>query len=195
MKKEQFVPVAILFAGIVISVTIFVTHPHLAAGPNGDPELTRPVDATDHILGNPAAPVVVIEYSDIDSEYSKDFQQVMEQVMQNYGTNGNVAWVYRDFPLITQDPNSEEDDEAAECVAALGTPSDFFSFIDAVQAAAPGDNQFDPANYDTIVSTLGLSTGTFDDCVSAHTYQKKSPQTTTTPYLLVRVEVRTRYCL
>ncbi len=173
MRKELTIPLAILFVGIIVSITIFVTHPHVALSPNGNPDAVRPVDTTDHFLGNPAAPVVLIEYSDVDSEYSKNFQKVMEQVMQDYGANGNVAWVYRDLPLGDSDVNSEEHDEAAECVASIGKPSDFFAFIDAMQAAAPGDSLFDPAGYDPIVSSLGLATGTFDSCMSAHTFQNK----------------------
>jgi protein-disulfide isomerase len=173
MKKELTIPIAILFAGIIISIAIFVTHPHIALSPNGNPDAVRPIDTSDHFLGNPAAPVILIEYSDVDSEYSKNFQKVMEQVMQDYGANGNVAWVYRDLPIGDQDVNSEKHDEAAECVASIGKPSDFFAFIDAMQLAAPGDSLFDPTNYDSLVSTLGLSTGSFDSCMTAHTYQSK----------------------
>ena len=173
MKNELTIPAAILFAGIVISVAIFATKPHVAINTNGNPEAVRPVDTTDHFLGNPAAPVVLIEYSDVDSEYSKNFQEVMEQIIQDYGANGNVAWVYRDLPLGGDDINSEEHDEAAECVASIGKQSDFFAFIDAMQAQAPGDSVFDPADYDSVVSSLGLSTGTFDNCLAAHTFQNK----------------------
>jgi protein-disulfide isomerase len=173
MRKELFIPIAIVFAGAVIAVAILITHPHLASNTNGNPQAALPITSSDHLLGNPEAPVVLVEYADVDSEYSKDFQSVMEQVIQDYGTKGNVAWIYRDFPLTDQDPTSEKDDEAAECAAGLGSPSDFFSFIDAMQAAAPGDDQFDPSGYDTIVSTLGIATGSFDDCLTAHTYQKK----------------------
>ena len=173
MKNERLLPAAIIFAGAVIAVAIYVTQHHTLVSHNGNPEATRPVSTADHVYGNPAAPVVLIEYADMDSEYSKDFQTVMEQVMQNYGAQGNVAWVYRDFPIVSQDPNSEQDAEAAECAANLGTPSDFFSFIDAMQAAAPGDSVFDPSGYDAIASQLGISTGSFDSCLTAHTYQPK----------------------
>jgi protein-disulfide isomerase len=176
MKREAnewLIPGAIVFAGIVLSITIFMTRPHLIQNSNGHPELTKPVSASDHIYGNPSAPVVLIEYSDIDSEYSKDFEKVMEQIMQDYGSQGSVAWVFRHLPLGDQDLNSEEHAEAAECVAALGKPSDFFAFIDAVQAIAPGDSQFDPADYDSVVSALGISTGSFDGCLTNHTYAKK----------------------
>jgi protein-disulfide isomerase len=173
MKRELLIPAAIIFGGVVIAVTIYITHPHLISGNASNPEAALPITSNDHLLGNPEAPVVLVEYADVDSEYSKDFQAVMEEVIQNYGTQGNVAWIYRDFPLVNQDPTSEKDDEAAECAAGLGSQSTFFAFIDAMQAAAPGDTQFDPSGYDSIASSLGISTGSFDDCLTAHTYQKK----------------------
>ena len=173
MKRESFLPTAIIFAGAIIAIAIYFTHHATSPSQNGNPEATRPISAADHVYGDPAAPVVLIEYADIDSEYSKDFQSVMEQVMQNYGSSGNVAWVYRDFPIVAQDPNSEQDAEAAECAGSLGQSSTFFSFIDALDTAAPGDSEVDPADYDSLVSGLGISSGTFDSCMTAHTFQKK----------------------
>ncbi len=173
MKRELLIPGAIVFAGLVISVTIYIMHPHLVTGNTLNPQAALPITPSDHLLGNPEAPVVLVEYADVDSEYSKDFQTVMEQVIQSYGTQGNVAWIYRDFPLTAEDPTSEKDAEAAECAAGLSSQSTFFAFIDAMQAAAPGDTQFDPSGYDTIASSLGISKGSFDDCLTARTYQKK----------------------
>ncbi len=171
-QNEWFLPGAIVLAGIILAGAIYITRHHAPLPTVGDPEAANPVSLSDHVYGNPAAPIVIIEYADIDSSYSKDFQQVMEEVMANYGPSGNVAWVYRHFPLSGADPNDGEHAEAAECVAALGGTPDFFKFIDAIQAAAPGDNIFDPSGYDTIVSGLGISTGSFNSCLSAHTYQK-----------------------
>jgi protein-disulfide isomerase len=172
MKREYVVPAAIIFAGIIISFAIYAVRHHTADLSNGNPEAVRAVSSNDHVLGNPSAPVVFIEYADIDSEYSKTFQPVMDQLLQTYGATGNVAWVYRHFPL---DPtsDSESDAEAAECVASLGGTHDFFAFVDAVETAAPGDAQFSPADYDQVVTSLGLASGSFDGCMTAHTYQKK----------------------
>jgi protein-disulfide isomerase len=175
-RNEWFIPGAIVIAGILIAAAVYILHYHTVLSNKGNPAAVLPVSSTDHISGNPTAPIVIIEYADIDSEYSKEFQQIMEQVMQNYGSSGNVAWVYRQFPLIGQDNNSEENSEASECVGAEGGSADFFKFIDAVQAAAPGDSEFDPNvssnGYDTIVSALGLSATTFDSCLKARTYEK-----------------------
>ena len=174
MKNEWLVPGAIIAAGILIAFAVYVTHHHAAIIQNGNPEAVAPVNpTTDHFVGNPTAPVVVIEYADIDSEYSKGFQQVMEQIMLTYGSTGQVAWVYRHFPLVGIDTNSEEHAEAAECVASLSNNSKFFAFIDALQVAAPGDSQFNPQGYDSVVSSLGISTGSFDDCCHRHNFRKK----------------------
>jgi protein-disulfide isomerase len=171
MNREWTVPLAIIFAGVVIAfATYSVRHHDIPTLTTENPSAVRAVDLSDHVLGNPAAPVTIIEYADIDSEFSKDFQKVMEQVLQDYGSNGNIAWVYRHIPTDTQS-NSEMHAEAAECVAALSGTNNFFKFIDALQTAAPGQNEFDPAGYDAIVTALGLSSGTFDQCMAAHTYR------------------------
>jgi protein-disulfide isomerase len=174
MKKEWLVPIAIIFAGLVVAVSVYVTRHHAIVQQAQDLSALRPIALSDHILGNPGAPVVLVEYSDVDSEYSKDFQQVMQEVMQDYASSGDVAWDYRDFPLITNDQFDEKNDEAAECAGSLGGTNDFFTFIQDMQTAAPGDVEFDdPAGYDAIISTMGLSTGDFDSCMSARTYESR----------------------
>jgi protein-disulfide isomerase len=174
MKREMLIPAAIVFVGLILAIAVYNLHHTIAVQQNGNPSAVNPVNpSVDHILGDPNAPVIVIEYADIDSEFSKDFQQVMEQIMQEYGSTGKVAWVYREFPLVTVDQYSEQHAEAAECVASIGNTNDFFSFIDALQAAAPGDNQFNPSGYDAVVTSLGLSSGSFDQCMTAHTFRNK----------------------
>jgi protein-disulfide isomerase len=176
-KGGWLIPGAIVFAGLVIAFSVYSIQHHTAVTQAGDPSAVRPVNpATDHIVGNPTAPVIFIEYADIDSEYSKQFEPVMEQVMQTYGSGGSVAWVYRDFPLIDIDATSEEDAEAAECVAAQGGAqngtTNFFKFIDALETAAPDQNQFDPKGYDPIATQLGLSVADLNNCLSARTEEK-----------------------
>ena len=111
--------------------------PSLSA--TGNPALVRPVDATDHLLGNPAAPVVVVEYADFDCEYCKDFDTTMNQVIANEGANGQVAWVYREFPLTEIHPNAFSSAEAAECAAKVAGNDTFWKFADELFANQPVD--------------------------------------------------------
>lgn len=173
-REAWFIPAAIVVAGLIFSVAIFVFRTkHTEASASANINLMHPVTQADHIIGNPAAPVVLVEYADIDSSYSKSFQHTMQQLMADYAAGGKVAWVYRHLPLIDQHAYASQHAEAAECATSLGGPSMFYRFIDAINSAAPGELQFDPDNYPGIVSSLGLVPDSFSACMNAHTYQQK----------------------
>lgn len=173
-RSAWFIPGAILAAGLLLALSIYIarTH-HLSAAPTGDVTAVRAVSSEDHIIGSPSAPVMIIEYGDIDSSYGKTFQKVMEQITAEFAPAGKVAWVYRHFPVIDQYANSEVHAEAAECASSLGTSNTFWNFIDLLQAYAPGDQQFDPSGYPTLINSLGIDTTRFTDCMKAHTFLKR----------------------
>lgn len=173
-REAWFIPIAIIAAGLIIALAVYLQrHNSVEGSVKADISLLHPVSLTDHIVGSPSAPVKLVEYADIDSSYSKTFQQTMEQLMAQYASGGQVAWVYRHLPLIDQHLYSAEHAEAAECISSLGGPSIFWRFIDALNSAAPGNVQFDPANYDSVVSSLGILPQSFDACMTAHTYQQR----------------------
>jgi protein-disulfide isomerase len=137
-----------------------------------DATLVRAVDASDHIFGNPAAAVMIIEYCDFDSTYCKGFHDTLRQIVANQGTGGSVAWVFREFPLTEIHPNSLALARAAECAAtsagedSVANNNAFWSF-----AGALFDNQpVDPTALSTAASDANLS-GTASASCYAHTPQ------------------------
>lgn len=173
-RNQWFIPGAIVAAGLLLAVSTYVVrNTHVLGAPKGDISALTPLSSSDHLIGNPSAPVEIIEYADIDSPYGKSFQKTMEQIMTEYGAGGKVVWVYRHFPLIDQYPNSESHAEAAECAGSLGNANAFWNFIDLLQAEAPGDQQFDPSGYDNVVAQLSIDTARFNACMTAHTYLQK----------------------
>jgi protein-disulfide isomerase len=173
-QNSWILPGAIIFAGLILGGTLYSYRLHQQVIPaGGDITLLRSVDESDHIIGSPSAPVKIIEYSDIDSSYSKAFQPTLEQAMSEYAAGGKVAWVYRHLPLVDQHANSEEHAEAAECMASLGGPTMFMRFISALNSQAPGSLEFSPNNYDVVVQSLGILPEGFNACLSARTFQKK----------------------
>jgi len=197
-RSTWFIPGAIIAAGLILAVSVYVVRSsHVLGAPHGDITALRAVSDADHIIGNPSAPVMIIEYADIDSSYGKAFQATMEQLMAEYAPAGQVAWVYRHFPLIDQYQNSELHAEAAECASSIGTPNTFWAFIDTLQSRAPGSQVFDPANYGSVAETLGLDTARFDSCMTAHTYRTRVSQDISnaieigasgSPYVVVQVK-------
>lgn len=167
-------PVAIVVAGLIIATALYFVriHGHVA-NEAGDPSVVRPVTPADHLVGNPTAPVMVVEYGDIDSEYTKKFNAIMAQIMVEYAPGGHVAWVFRHFPIIALHPDAATHASAAECIASLAGADSFWRFLDAVSAQAPGTNQFDPKDYPALLSGLGVSNEAFASCLSKGTFEQR----------------------
>src|SRR5690349_6475377 len=121
MADKLSVPIAIIIAGGLIAGALYysstrgplptVTPP----APAGDTINMKPVTSADHILGNPQADVLVVEYSDTECPFCKAFQPTLERVMQEYGPSGKVAWVYRNFPIAELHSKAPKEAEALEC--------------------------------------------------------------------------------
>ncbi|MEK7188140.1 MAG: thioredoxin domain-containing protein [Patescibacteria group bacterium] len=111
----------------------------LAANPNTPPtkaEMEDPVytmsavSPSDHLRGDPNAPVKVVEFSDLQCPYCQVFQGVLQQVMAEYGADGKVAWAYRHFPLSSIHSKALPWAEESECAAQVGGPEKFWEYID-----------------------------------------------------------------
>jgi hypothetical protein len=72
-----------------------------------------PVTERDYILGNTNARYVLVEYSDLDCPYCKQFHDTMNSFISN--TSLDIAWVYRHFPL-TSHPEADDKAEYLECI-------------------------------------------------------------------------------
>ena len=139
-KSSLAVPIAIITGFAMIAIAIFFTSGNKATTPSiatpetneVTPKGARQVTADDYILGNPNAPIVLIEYSDYDCPYCKQYHATMHQVLDEYGVTGRLAWVYRQFPLVGLHPNAELLSEAALCVGEIGGNSAFWTFSDAI---------------------------------------------------------------
>ena len=98
------IAIAIIIALKPAGKTTVVTTDNSANTANQGPAINlRPITAADHILGNPNAPIRIVEFSDPSCPYCKIFTPNIEKVMDTYGASGTVAWVYRSFPLDKPD--------------------------------------------------------------------------------------------
>lgn len=177
MQQNLTVPIAIVVAGALVAGALFLTGRGTTPTPNENnsgnvsAESVPPVTAEDHILGNPDADIVVVEYSDLECPFCKQFHVTMQQIMDEYGADGTVAWVYRNFPLAQLHPNAPRLAEAAECVAELGGNSAYWDFLDEIFAIAPV-NEYFPMNRLTETATaVGVSDSAFDACLASGRHQ------------------------
>jgi protein-disulfide isomerase len=177
-RSSIAIPVAIVFGFALIAIAIFFTADRAVAPAAVVQQDTatenqvlsstpRPVDETDYIKGNPNAPILVIEYSDYDCPFCKQYHNTMNQIMDEYGVTGKVAWVYRQFPIAQLHPNSPRISEAALCVGELGGNDAFWTFTDLVFEEREANEATNVARIPDYVAAAGVDAAAHAACLSS----------------------------
>ncbi len=125
----------------------------------------KPVDGEDHILGNPDAPVKLVEFSDFECPFCKRFHRTMKRLMDEYGKDGKVAWVYRHFPLDSLHSKARKEAQAAECANELGGNEAFWAYADRLFEVTPSNDRLDLALLPRIAQKIGLDRAKFEACL------------------------------
>lgn len=132
----------------------------------------RPVDQTDYIKGNPQAPILIVEYSDYECPYCKNFHEVMRRIMEEYGTNGKVAWVYRQFPISDLHPNSSRLSLSALCVGELGGNDAFWKFTDSIFQERGLQEPTNPTRVPEFAENAGVSRADLTSCLNSGRHEE-----------------------
>ena len=122
---------------------------------------------TDHVLGNPNAEVVIVEYSDLECPFCRVFHQTLTRIMEEYGKGGSVAWVYRHFPLAQLHTKAAREAEATECAAELGGNLAFWKYINRIFEVTPSNDGLDLAKLPAIAAEVGLDRKAFEACLTS----------------------------
>lgn len=178
-NKALVIPGAIIIAGIIIAGAVVLTNSPQNEGQqaavnagnfeNNLSEIAkkvRPVDETDHVLGNSNAPVTIIEYSDFECPFCARFHPTLKQLLQEFP---DVKWVYRHFPLTSIHSRALDAAIASECVAEQGGNDMFWQFSDAM---FDNQNRLGTELYAELVQGLGLSSEQFTACFNSGKYTK-----------------------
>ena len=90
--------------------------------PTNQPNIPLEISADDDpIIGNPDAPITIIEFSDFQCPFCARFHiQTLPTIMEEYIEKGDVKLVFRDFPLQSIHPNAVPASVAAECANEQG---------------------------------------------------------------------------
>lgn len=182
---NKSVPISIIAAGAMIAGAVFYStgggairqestksgageQPQAAAPTFGSARADniKPITDQDHILGNPAAPVKVVEFADTECPFCKRFHPTMRQLMQEYGLSGQVAWVYRHFPLDQIHSKARKEAQALECANELGGNAKFWAYTDKLYEIAPSNNNLDLSLLPQIAEEVGLDQAQFQSCLS-----------------------------
>ncbi len=184
--NQYLIPVAIVIAGAFVAGALYLsntsTQPVTNTGtaqqvaeapePTGSTDAVRPVTSEDHIKGNPDAPIKIVEYSDFECPFCQQFHDTMNEVIDKYGESGEVAWIYRHFPLDQLHPvKARAEAVASECAAELGGNEAFWQFADRFMELTPSNNRTEIETViPQIVREIGLDEVAFQTCFASGKY-------------------------
>lgn len=174
-KESSFqltLPIAIVFAALVISGSILITNrapaDEAAAAAGNANIVVRAASAQDHIIGSPDATVVLIEYADLECPFCTVIHPRLEQIVAESG--GKVAWVFRHFPLESIHSEARPAAIASECVAELAGNDAFWKFVDGLYA---NQKTLGVTLYASLAKELGADPAAFSSCVTSGRYDEK----------------------
>lgn len=122
-------------------------------------------------LGDPNAPVTIVEYSDFQCPFCRRFHEnTLPQIVEIYVREGDVYFVYRNFPFLGQE--SLEAANASLCAAQQG---EFWPYADYLFANQTGENvgAFTEARLQAMAQEVGLSMDEFERCSSRNEMQSQ----------------------
>ena len=122
-KKDYFLPLSILVAAVLIGASVIYSTGVKTVGRDQAADLGNIAGAAltneqliddDIILGDPEAPVTIVEFGDYQCPFcGRFFSQTESQIKKDYVQTGKVKMVYRDFAFLG--PESKIAALAAQC--------------------------------------------------------------------------------
>lgn len=179
--RDYFLPISILVAGAMVSGSIIYLVGSRNVGPNAAPAAVGGVNNQlaavgasgslnlspgDVILGDPKAPVTLIEYGDYQCPFcGRFFSQTELPLRDDYIKTGKVKMIFRNFAFLG--PESTAAGAAAECAK---DQKQFWAYHDALYNAEIADGQENNGNLNStlflkLASDLKLDTSSFKSCL------------------------------
>lgn len=185
-------PIAILVGSVIISLAILInggiikfkgstatrTTPNtdttqVAPIPNQPPPEpvagpVEPLKDEDHVRGDRKARILLFEYSDLECPFCKRFHPTAQQIVDEY--KGQVAWVYRHFPLDQIHSKADKEAEAAECAKDQGGEDAFWKMTDKIFEVTPSNNGLNLDDLPKLAGEIGLNANTLKSCLDSGKY-------------------------
>lgn len=150
------------------------TAPAPINGPRTPSPASHPAQHA-NTMGDPNAPVKIIEYADFQCPYCRAFWQDTEpQIVETYVKTGKVYYEYRSVGAFIG-PESASAAEAAYCA---GDQGEFWQYHDLLYTNWTGENvgDFSSANLQKFATSLGLDETAFNGCLSGGKYLERLQQ-------------------
>ena len=165
------IAVACIFCGVLmVNMINSETTPVLAETPQKQTEITKIqslsvfTDNASPILGNPNAPITMVEFGDYQCTFcSKFFHETENSIITNYIKTGKVKILFKDYIILGQDSIN-----AANAAHCANDQKSFWEYHSMLYNNWAGEDTgwADLAHLHEFANTLGLDMDVFSTCMS-----------------------------
>ncbi|MFH0853766.1 MAG: thioredoxin domain-containing protein [bacterium] len=127
----------------------------IPSSPNLSSKLPE-IELTDPVRGSEKAAVTIIEYSDFQCEFCKQWHEVYQLLSVKYGSQIRLVW--KDFPVESIRAKAKEAAVAARCAQQQ------YSFWEYHDALYQNQESLGPETYTRIAADLNLDVEEFTNC-------------------------------
>lgn len=162
--------------GAIVIVALLIMQNNAPVGAIATPETGAYPQADGNAMGDPAATVVIDEYSDFQCPYCKRFHdETLSSIVRDYVATGKVRFVYHHFPVVDRGTTLGESHLAADAAVCAARQNLFWPFHDTLFANQTGENigDFTSRRLEAMAETVGLDMTAYRDCLA-----NGSPDTT-----------------
>jgi len=181
-QKRLTIIMVVLGAGLIISAALLLlsntNQVDLTLNEIVRPDLEQPPLADGAAMGDPEAPVKIINYSDFGCSYCADFAETTEkQLAESYVANGDVYFEFRSVGPLLGAPVSVQAAEAAYCAGDQNALYPYKDLIFANQRQLFINVEADIApTLVTFAQLLELDEEQFSDCLDSGKYSDRVAQ-------------------
>jgi protein-disulfide isomerase len=125
-------------------------------------DLARIASGNHPSLGNPDAPVTIVEFVDWDCPYCRAVAPKVQAFLR--ANPDRVNYILRDFPIVELHPQAMDAALAGRCVFEVADPEIYWMYHDRL-FATQGSQAHTPANLRRYAQDLGVDIARYDGCL------------------------------
>lgn len=133
--------------------------------------ITKLIEGGSPIMGNPNAPITILEWGDYQCTFCYKFHQnTLDIIDEDFIKSGKVKLVFKDFPL-----NGPDSFLAAEATYCAQDQKKYWQYHNELYTNWAGERTgwITRESLDRFAITVNLDLGEFNKCLDEHKYQEK----------------------
>ncbi len=173
-QKQRVIIFSVIGVAVLVILGIAIIPSMLPVAIKQVTPITPP-QANGSSMGDPNAPVKIVEYSDFQCPYCRDFaEQVEPAFVEQFVKTGKVYFTYRSMGLWI----GQESADAAQAAYCAGDQGKFWEYHDVLFGNWAGENvgSFTNRKLQEFARYLKLNMNQFNSCLSSNKYLSQVTQ-------------------